>query len=90
MVWKKEGDRIHLTNGKGTLLITEITNANIRKTRVKVIDAIKKEKVHNYYLHIAIAPTKNMDRLNGFWKKQLKLALTKLLLWFVIDQKEKS
>ncbi|MBT5858704.1 MAG: 16S rRNA (uracil(1498)-N(3))-methyltransferase, partial [Flavobacteriales bacterium] len=66
---KKEGETLHFTDGKGQLLIAEITTSDIRKTRVKVIEKIEKEKGHNYYLHIAIAPTKNMDRFEWFLEK---------------------
>ena len=59
---KKEGDILNFTDGKGAFYKAEITVADSRKSRLKVVSTEQKEKQHNYYLHIAIAPTKNMDR----------------------------
>jgi 16S rRNA (uracil1498-N3)-methyltransferase len=75
---KKEGDTLHFTDGKGNLLIAEITNSDQRKTRVKLIDKIIQEKQHNYYLHIAIAPTKNMDRFEWFLEKATEIGIDEI------------
>jgi len=75
---KKEGDILNFTDGKGSLLIAEITTSDSRKTRVKVIDKIEKEKGHNYYLHIAIAPTKNMDRFEWFLEKATEIGIDEI------------
>jgi 16S rRNA (uracil1498-N3)-methyltransferase len=75
---KKEGETLHFTDGKGQLLIAEITTSDIRKTRVKVIEKIEKEKGHNYYLHIAIAPTKNMDRFEWFLEKATEIGIDEI------------
>ena len=75
---KKEGDKLNFTDGIGHLLIAEITNSDVRKTRVKVIEKIKKEKGHNYYLHIAIAPTKNMDRFEWFLEKATEIGVDEI------------
>ena len=75
---KKEGDTLHFTDGKGNLLIAEITTSDQRKTRVKLIDRIIQEKQHNYYLHIAIAPTKNMDRFEWFLEKATEIGIDEI------------
>jgi 16S rRNA (uracil1498-N3)-methyltransferase len=75
---KKEGDTLHFTDGKGNLLIAEITNSDQRKTRVKLIDKIIQEKQHNYYLHIAIAPTKNIDRFEWFLEKATEIGIDEI------------
>ena len=75
---KKEGDALHFTDGKGNLLIAEITTSDQRKTRVKLIDRIIQEKQHNYYLHIAIAPTKNMDRFEWFLEKSTEIGIDEI------------
>lgn len=75
---KKEGDILNFTDGKGSLLIAEINTSDSRRTRVKVIDKIEKEKGHNYYLHIAIAPTKNMDRFEWFLEKATEIGVDEI------------
>ena len=52
-------------------------NATIAVAHPKhcVVNSLTPNKVkspHDYYLHIAIAPTKNMDRLEWFVEKQQK------------------
>ena len=75
---KKERDKINFTDGKGNLIIAEITTSDIRKTRVRVVEKISKEKQHNYYLHIAIAPTKNMDRFEWFLEKATEIGIDEI------------
>ena len=66
---KKAGDILDFTDGKGGFYKAEITIANKKKCRLKIVSSVQKEKQHNYYLHIAIAPTKNIDRFEWFLEK---------------------
>lgn len=75
---KKEGDNLNFTDGKGHLLIAEITNSDTRKTQVRIIEKYPKEKQHNYYLHIAIAPTKNIDRFEWFLEKSCEIGIDEI------------
>ena len=75
---KKEGDLIFITNGKGILLKSEITVANDKKCMVTVVSADEKPKPWNYYLHIAIAPTKNIDRLEWFLEKATEIGIDEI------------
>ena len=75
---KKEGDVIHFTDGKGNLLISEIVTSNIKKTQVRIIEKISKEKEHNYSLHIAISPTKNIDRFEWFLEKSCEIGIDEI------------
>ena len=75
---KKEGDTLSLTNGKGDLYKAEITIADIKKCKLQIISTEKKEKQHNYYLHIAIAPTKNMDRFEWFLEKATEIGIDEI------------
>ena len=75
---KKEGDILYFTDGKGNLFITEITLANGKRTNVRIIETEPKPKQHNYYLHIAIAPTKNMDRFEWFLEKATEIGIDEI------------
>ena len=75
---KKEGDIIHFTDGMGNLLISEIVTSHIKKTQVRIIEKICKEKKHNYYLHIAISPTKNIDRFEWFLEKSCEIGIDEI------------
>jgi len=75
---KKEGDILNFTDGKGDLFIAEILIADSKKTKVQVVKREKKDKQHNYYLHIAIAPTKNMDRFEWFLEKTTEIGIDEI------------
>jgi len=74
---QKEGDIIQLMDGIGTWATGEITVPN--KARVTVM--IKQKDVqdkHSYYLHVAISPTKSMDRFEWFLEKATELGIDEI------------
>jgi 16S rRNA (uracil1498-N3)-methyltransferase len=75
---KKEGDILNFTDGKGGFYKAEITLADSRKSRLKIVSSDQKEKQHNYHLHIAIAPTKNMDRFEWFLEKATEIGIDEI------------
>lgn len=75
---KKEGDLLHITNGKGFLFEVEIVVANDKKCLVSLKKTRKKPKHWDYYLHIAIAPTKNNDRLEWFLEKATEIGIDEI------------
>lgn len=73
----KTGDSIEVVNGNGLLVIGEIIDDHVKKTRIKVIESYleAKEKQH---IHIAIAPTKNMDRFEWFLEKATEIGINEI------------
>ena len=75
---KKENDILHVTNGKGYLFEVEIIIASDKKCTAKIVDFKEKPKHWQYYLHIAIAPTKNNDRLEWFLEKATEIGIDEI------------
>ena len=75
---KKEGDHIYLTNGKGDLFHCKISVANDKKCLINVINIEHKKQQRKYYLHLAIAPTKNNDRLEWFLEKATEIGIDEI------------
>jgi 16S rRNA (uracil1498-N3)-methyltransferase len=75
---KKEGDILNFTDGKGAFYKAEITVADTRKCRLEIVSTEQKPKQHNYHLHIAIAPTKNMDRYEWFLEKATEIGIDEI------------
>jgi 16S rRNA (uracil1498-N3)-methyltransferase len=75
---KKEGDILNFTDGKGYFYKAKITVADTRKCRLQVVSSEQKEKQHNYHLHIAIAPTKNIDRFEWFLEKACEIGIDEI------------
>jgi len=75
---KKEGDIVHITNGKGQLFITKVEIASDKKCLVTIINVENYKKHWNYYLHIAIAPTKLNDRFEWFLEKATEIGIDEI------------
>jgi 16S rRNA (uracil1498-N3)-methyltransferase len=74
---KKIGDQIYITNGEGTLFRALITDANQRKCTFK-IQSKEKYKQFSPPLHIAIAPTKSIDRFEYFLEKVTEIGVSEI------------
>ncbi len=74
---KKEGDKIQITNGNGSLFTSEIIFASEKKCEVKITT----EELHGqmpYYLHLAVAPTKMNDRYEWFLEKATEIGISEI------------
>ncbi|MDR0418824.1 MAG: 16S rRNA (uracil(1498)-N(3))-methyltransferase, partial [Prevotellaceae bacterium] len=67
------GDRIYLIDGKGGFYTAEILNSNPKHCAVKIVDKKTEYGKRSYYLHIAIAPTKNIERYEWFLEKATEI-----------------
>ena len=75
---KKEGDILHITNGNGFLFFAEILIPNDKKCLATIVKKEKKDNNRDYYLHVAIAPTKNNDRLEWFLEKATEIGIDEI------------
>jgi 16S rRNA (uracil1498-N3)-methyltransferase len=72
---KKIGDTIHLTDGKGWYYETEIVELTKKSVMLKVLHKEKQRKRQHGSIHIAIAPTKQMERLEWFVEKATEMGI---------------
>lgn len=75
---KKEGDSICITNGKGLLFVSKIDIASDKKCLVTIASIEEKKKDRDYYLHVAIAPTKNNERFEWFLEKATEIGIDEI------------
>lgn len=71
----KPGNEIHLTDGKGNLYVAKILNADIKECSVEIVNCISEFGKRDFKLHIAIAPTKNIDRFEWFLEKATEIGI---------------
>lgn len=71
---KQAGDELQVMDGKGNLFSTRISEANRKSTRLELIGSTVFEK-RKAYLHIAIAPTKNIDRIEWLLEKAVEMGV---------------
>ncbi|MGL4852391.1 MAG: 16S rRNA (uracil(1498)-N(3))-methyltransferase [Phocaeicola sp.] len=72
------GDQIRLTDGKGSFYDAVITTATNKRCQIEILQEDPQEKIWNGHLHLAIAPTKNMDRIEWFAEKATEIGFDEL------------
>lgn len=72
------GDEVTLTDGRGCFYRAVITAAGGKRCRVKLTERTEQEPLWRGYLHIALAPTKNMDRMEWFAEKATEIGFDEL------------
>lgn len=71
------GDKIQVIDGEGGFYLTEITEANQKKTQFHIIEHTQ-QALPSHYIHIAIAPTKNIDRIEWFVEKAVEIGINEI------------
>ena len=70
------GDELFLTDGKGTLHRCKVVNDNAKRCEVEVVESRPEYGRLPYELHVAIAPTKNIDRFEWFLEKATEVGIS--------------
>ncbi len=72
------GDKITLIDGQGGWYEAEIMDDNPKHCSVNILQVKTAFNNRNHYLHIATAPTKNMDRLEWFIEKATEIGIDEI------------
>jgi 16S rRNA (uracil1498-N3)-methyltransferase len=75
-----KGDQVNLIDGKGGLYTATISDAHPKRTILHINSVITEYGKRNHYLHIAVAPTKNLDRLEWFLEKATEIGIDEISL----------
>jgi 16S rRNA (uracil1498-N3)-methyltransferase len=74
---KVPGDELTVTDGKGAFYEVRITTSDPKKCEFEIIG--KKEiPEKSHFTHIAIAPTKNADRMEWFVEKSVEIGIDRI------------
>jgi len=76
---KKPGDQLFLTDGKGMLYTCSIAEANPKKVQVTLLETMEVPK-DPFNIHLAIAPTKNPERMEWMVEKITEIGFHELTL----------
>lgn len=71
---KKQGDTLHLTDGKGFFYTAIITQPDPKRCTFEVTGT-QAAPTRDFFIHIAISPTKNADRLEWFVEKSVEIGI---------------
>lgn len=72
------GDEVCLTDGKGAFFQARITECNRKRCLVEVIRRQEQPPLWQGHLHLAMGPTKNMDRTEWLAEKATEIGLDEL------------
>ena len=74
----REGDVVRVTDGRGHLAEAVITEAHPKKCLLEVHQQITDNLLTHNGLHLAIAPTKNADRMEWLLEKAIEIGICSL------------
>lgn len=72
------GDSIQLVDGKGGLYNARITLPHHKHCGFEITETLTDTSLRNYQLHLAIAPTKNIDRFEWFVEKATEIGIDQI------------
>jgi len=75
---KKVGDIIHFVDGKGGFYTGEIIEAHRKRCSARITENQQNYAQPDIHLHIAIAPTKNINRLEWFLEKATEIGIAEV------------
>lgn len=73
-----KGDTVSLVDGIGTLYTAEITEPHPKKTGLHVLNKQTEFGKREYSLHLAVAPTKNIERFEWFLEKATEIGVDEI------------
>lgn len=76
----KEGDRILVTDGKGALYEAVILSGDSKGTAVAIERTVETFERTRPEVHLAIAPTKSIDRIEWMLEKLIEIGLNRISL----------
>ena len=72
------GDKINVVDGIGTLYQGKIKDYKKKECYIDIFKEVNNFKKRNFNIHIAIAPTKNHDRLEWFVEKAVEIGVDQI------------
>lgn len=72
------GSLLHLVDGRGGFYDALIEDSHPKRTKLKIVKKIDDFGKRNHYLHIALAPTKNIERVEWFLEKATEIGIDEI------------
>lgn len=75
----KEGEEVEVVDGKGHLHLCRILNANAKNCAVEIVETTDVKPHWGCRITVAIAPTKNMDRMEWMAEKVTEMGVDRIV-----------
>lgn len=74
----KQGDTLRLSDGAGKFYEARICQANPKACELEILQVLEQVPPPAHHIHIALAPTKNIDRTEWFVEKAVELGIQEI------------
>jgi 16S rRNA (uracil1498-N3)-methyltransferase len=75
---KRTGDDIRIIDGKGSFYSAVLTVVSEKKCEARITSGPEIQAKRNYHLHLAIAPTKQVDRMEWMIEKAVEIGIDEI------------
>ena len=75
----REGDTLNITDGRGTLYDAEVVDPHPKRCSVRIVAEHHNWEQRPYTLTVAVAPTKNIDRIEWFVEKATECGIDRII-----------
>lgn len=72
------GSKLNLVDGKGGFYEAVVEDPHPKRTVLKILSQQRNYGKRNFYLHIAVAPTKNIERIEWFLEKATEIGIDEI------------
>lgn len=87
---KKAGEAVHLIDGQGNFYEGLLDLVSEKQCRVTITAGPRAQETRNYYLHLAIAPTKQIDRIEWMIEKAVEVGVDEISFIVCKNSERKS
>jgi 16S rRNA (uracil1498-N3)-methyltransferase len=74
----KPGESLFVTDGNGLLCKALVADSNSKSFQLQIMERYEHYNLQNYFLHVAIAPTKQMERFEWFLEKATEIGISEI------------
>ncbi|SHK72544.1 16S rRNA (uracil(1498)-N(3))-methyltransferase [Hymenobacter psychrotolerans] len=71
------GDAVALVDGRGGVFQAQVTDANPKRCQLRIVQQQQVPR-RPYFVHVAVAPTKNLDRMEWLVEKAVEMGVEQL------------
>ncbi|HQQ11733.1 MAG TPA: 16S rRNA (uracil(1498)-N(3))-methyltransferase [Bacteroidales bacterium] len=84
------GDQVHVTDGKGNFYKAVLGDAHPKRTVLMLGKPLPGNDRWPFYLHLALAPTKNLDRMEWFVEKATEIGVDEISFFHSAHSERRS
>ena len=72
------GDLLYVVDGKGGFYECQVKTPHDKKCEIKIVEETQNYGLRDYYIHLIIAPTKNLDRIEWMVEKCVEIGINEI------------